>query len=308
MKKTKIKDRRWMIQTLSALATNAYIPGFFSKPLSIYTGQLKNACVPGLNCYSCPGAVGACPIGGLQAVAGGYKHDFSFYVIGTMMVFGLFLGRVICGFLCLFGFIQDLLYKIPTPKIKVPHKADRVLRYLKYLILILVILLPVVLITRTIQTPAATFKLSDPYFCKWLCPAGTLEGGIPLVSSDQHLQQTVGFLFYWKLSLLGIILLASVFIHRPFCKYLCPLGAFYGLFSKVSLWRMVLDQDKCINCGKCERACPMNVAVRKDINVPECIRCGRCKKVCPTSAIRTVYGFRERPAPAEPMPEGSQTA
>ena len=300
------KDRRWMVQTLAAVATNSYIPGFLSKPLSIYKGNLKNVCVPGLNCYSCPGAVGACPVGAMQAVAGGYKHDFSFYIVGILMAFGLFLGRAICGFLCLFGFVQDLLYKIPTPKIKVPKKLDRVLRYLKFAMLILVIVLPMVLVARSIpRKDAPPYELSDPYFCKYVCPAGTLEGGIPLITSDTGLQQRVGTLFYWKLSLLIFILLSSIFIHRPFCKYICPLGAFYGLFSKVSLWRMKLDRDKCIDCGKCEKACPMNVEVRKDINVPECIRCGNCKRVCPTGAIRTQYGFRDKKAVEEQTPDNA---
>lgn len=298
MKKKK-KDNRWLVQTLAALATNSYLPGFFGERITIYQGKLKNACVPGLNCYSCPSAIGSCPIGSLQAVAGGRKHDFSFYVVGTLILFGMLLGRAICGFLCLFGFIQDLLYKIPTPKIKVPHKVDKPLRYVKYLmLLVLVFILPVVITNA--------FGMGNPYFCKWVCPAGTLEGGVPLLASDETLRSNIGFLFYWKASLLVLILVASVFIRRPFCKYFCPLGAFYGLFSKISLWRMTLDKEKCIDCGRCEKACPMNVAVRKDINVPECIRCGNCKRVCPTDAIRTQYGFRDKKR-KEPAFQATQT-
>ncbi len=279
-------DKRWLIQSLAALATNSHLAGFFGEKISIYKGSLKSACVPRLNCYSCPGAVGSCPIGSLQAVIAGRKHNFSFYVLGTMAIFGMLLGRAICGFLCLFGFVQDLLYKIPTPKITVPQRADKGLRYLKYLVLaVLVIILPIALTNN--------FGMGAPTFCKWLCPAGTLEGGVPLVASDAGLRSRIGFLFYWKMAILVLVLLASVFIQRPFCKYLCPLGAFYGFFSKAGLWRMSLDQDKCVDCGLCEKKCPMNVAVRQDINVAECIRCGACKKACPTQAIRTTYGFRE---------------
>lgn len=295
MKKKHGKDRRWLIQTIASLASNSHFAGFLGGQNLLYKGELKKLCVPSLNCYTCPGAVGSCPIGSLQAVVGGKQHNFSFYVVGSLMLFGLLLGRAVCGFLCLFGFVQDLLYKIPVPKLKVPARLDKGLRYLKYLFLVgMVMLLPLLL--------KSIFGLSPPPFCSWLCPAGTLEAGLPMIALDQGLRGLIGFLFYWKLAILVLVLLASVFIHRPFCKYLCPLGAFYGLFAKVGLYRMKLDHDKCINCGRCERACPMDVAVRKDINVAECIRCGTCKRVCPTGAIRTTYGFRDRAPAQEEVP------
>lgn len=312
------KDRRWMVQTLAAVATNSYIPGFLSKPLSIYKGNLKNVCVPGLNCYSCPGAVGACPVGAMQAVAGGYKHDFSFYIVGILMAFGLFLGRAICGFLCLFGFVQDLLYKIPTPKIKVPKKLDRVLRYLKFAMLILVIVLPMVLVARSIpRKDAPPYELSDPYFCKYVCPAGTLEGGVPLVllsgggaqaaPSASPFQALPGFsqavsapvyqtgwLFNWKLFLLALTILLSVLIYRPFCKYVCPLGAIYGLLNPVALYRLNIDEAACIHCGKCRRACQMTLDPEKRQNEAECVRCGDCVNACPTGALSMGFTLKTK--------------
>ena len=82
----------------------------------IWQGPSKQVCVPGLNCYSCPGALGACPIGSLQSFMSGAVLRFPFYVLGLMILFGLILGRRICGWLCPFGLVQELLYKIPTPK------------------------------------------------------------------------------------------------------------------------------------------------------------------------------------------------
>lgn len=278
---------RPIIQLTAAIAQNANISGFFNG--SIYQGPLKNGCVPGLNCYSCPGAVGSCPIGSLQAVISGHKHNFAFYVVGLLVFFGMLLGRAVCGFLCLFGFIQDLLYKIPTPKIKVPEKADRVMRYFKYAVLaVLVIILPVVLTND--------FGIGSPYFCKLLCPAGTLEGGIPMVAANESLRSGLGFLFWWKIGILAFIILSSVFIYRPFCKYLCPLGAFYSFFSRLSLFRMNLDESRCTGCKKCEKACGMNVKVTQKINSAECIRCGDCKNACPTGAISYSFGFKSRSA------------
>jgi len=267
---------RLFVQLVSAALVNGYAVGFAKG--EIFTGGSKAVCVPVLNCYSCPGALGACPIGALQAVLGGNRHNFSFYVLGILMLFGVVLGRFICGFLCPFGLIQDLIHKIPTPKFNLPRKVDKPLRWLKYAVLgILVFFLPIFLTNR--------FGIAPPYFCKWICPAGTLGGALPLLLQNESLRAGLGFLFRWKLGLLIAVVLASLFISRPFCKYLCPLGAFYGLFNRFSFYQMKLDQKKCTQCRACESKCPMNVDILKNINSAECIRCGKCRAICPHSAI-----------------------
>jgi len=131
------------------------------------------------------------------------------------------------------------------------------------------------------------FNISSPYFCKYICPSGTLGAGLPLFLSNAGIRSAVGLLFSWKVLLLLIIVSMSVFLYRPFCKYLCPLGAFYGLFNKLSFYQMSIDKDKCIDCGKCERVCNMHIKVRKDQNNAECIRCNDCKNNCPTKAINS---------------------
>jgi polyferredoxin len=276
-------SKRHIIQTLATVITNANAKGFFEG--TIYKGNTKAVCVPGLNCYSCQGAVGACPIGSLQAVTGGGKYKFSYYIVGFLMLFGVMFGRLICGFLCPFGFIQDLLYKIPTPKLTVPRKVDKVLRYLKYLIL----LIPVILLSLFLTDQ---FGTAPPYFCQWICPVGTLEGGIPLVIQNESLRNMVGFLFDWKMFLLVLTIVSSILIYRPFCKYICPLGALYSLFNKFSFYQMNVDQNKCTGCKACERNCKMNVEIIKNINSPECIRCGECKTVCKQGAISS--GYRQK--------------
>ena len=268
--------KRRLIQLASALIYNAHLPGFVSG--KIYSGTGKGVCVPGLNCYSCPGALGSCPIGALQAVAGGGRHKISFYVLGTLMLFGTLLGRLICGLLCPFGFVQDILYKIPSPKINVPEKADKFLRYIKYaVLLIFVMILPAFAVNE--------FGIGEPWFCKYICPAGTLEGGLPLVLLNEKLRGLAGNLFSRKVGVMIFMLAGAVFIGRSFCRYFCPLGAFYSLFNKFSIYRMNVDEHKCISCGKCEKICPMAVKVTRDINCGECIRCGKCRAACPTDAI-----------------------
>lgn len=266
---------RLTIQLLAAAFFNGYAAGFLKG--KIFTGKTKLLCVPVLNCYACPGALGSCPIGAMQAVVGS-RHRFSFFVLGTLMLFGIIFGRLLCGFLCPFGLIQDLLYRIPLKKPQIPRKIDKPLRWLKYVILVIFVLL----------IPALTsnaFGNGEPGFCKYICPAGTLEGGVPLLLANENLRQAMGFLFSWKCGVLLAVLIGSVFVSRFFCRYLCPLGAFYALFHRFALHRMELRTEQCIGCGKCDAVCPMALDVRKELMNAECIHCGRCKAACPTNAI-----------------------
>lgn len=273
-----VKLTRRTVQWLVALFTNINLKGFFTG--KIYTGASKNICVPGLNCYSCPGAVGSCPIGALQAVLGHFKYKFSFYIFGFLMLIGTFLGRFACGYLCPFGLIQELIYKIKSIKFSVGRK----LIYLKYLILVVFVIALPLFYTNIVG-------LGDPAFCKYICPAGTLEAGIPLIITNEPLQEILGWLFAWKLLILAVFLVASVFYFRPFCKVICPLGAIYSLFNKVSIFRYSFEEEKCIDCGLCVSTCKMDVKPHLQVNDIECIRCHECVDVCPTKAITTQFKF-----------------
>ena len=273
---TKIKNffrkitpsKRKIVQLYTALLYNANIKGFFSG--KIYQGATKNLCVPGMNCYSCPGAIGSCPLGSLQKSL--YSTDTSMfkYVIGIIALFGLLLGRVVCGWLCPVGLGQELLYKIKTPKLK-KSKTTRVLSYLKYFILIgFVVIIPLM--------------YALPGFCEYICPAGTFEGGLGILgnSANEGNLAYLGPIFTWKFTVLVVIIVASIFIFRAFCRFLCPLGALYGLFSKIALLGVKLDKTKCTDCGLCIGVCKMDV---KKVGDHECIHCGECISVCPAKAI-----------------------
>lgn len=280
MAKKTSETRRHLVQAVWALLTNSYIAGFVSG--KIYKGKLKNLCVPGLNCYSCPGALGSCPIGSLQAVIGDRNFKFAFYVAGFLMFVGALIGRFVCGWLCPFGLIQDLLHKIPFPKKIKTFRGDKLLRKLKYVILaVFVILMPLFLVDVIGQ--------GSPYFCKLICPAGTLEGGIPLVLLNKSLRAAVGWLYAWKNVILGVTVFLSILIYRPFCKYVCPLGAIYSVFNPISVFKYRVDEGKCTHCGACSKICKMQIDPSKTPNNLECIRCGQCKKVCPTGALSSVF-------------------
>ena len=275
--------RGW-IQAGAVLFTNLHLPNFIKG--GIYQGKGKNVCVPGLNCYSCPAASGACPIGAFQAVAGSSKFRFSYYISGFLILLGVLLGRLICGFLCPFGWFQELLHRIPTRKLST--KKLRPLTYLKYVILlVMVVLLPAFAVNDV--------GMGDPFFCKYLCPQGVLEGALPLALVNSGIRAALGKLFTWKLCILLAVTALSILFYRPFCKWLCPLGAFYALFNKVSLLQMKVDANACISCGKCARACGMDVDVTKTPDHAECIRCGKCVLACPTGAVHFRYGFGDGP-------------
>lgn len=283
-RKLTFQSVRHIFQTVWAFITNSYVVGFVQG--KIYQGKLKNLCLPGLNCYSCPGALGSCPVGALQASIGERGNKISLYVSGFLIFIGALCGRYVCGWLCPFGLIQDLLNKIPMPLKIINFKGDKLLRKLKYIILaVFVILLPMFAVDVT--------GLGEPWFCKYICPAGTLEGGIPLVALNGALRSTVGFLYTWKVLILAVTVIASIIIYRPFCKYICPLGATYSLFNKVAVFRMQFDEEKCVGCNVCSKRCKMNINPCENPNSAECIRCRECIVSCPTGALKDRFSPKD---------------
>ena len=273
---------RWrgLVQACAALLTNLHLPNFLTGTL--YRGAGKTVCVPGLNCYSCPAATGACPIGAFQAVVGSSKFKFTYYITGFFILLGVLLGRFICGFLCPFGWFQDLLHKIPGKKLSTAKLKP--LRYLKYVILVVFVILLPAFVTNSLG-------MGDPFFCKYICPQGVLEGAIPLALANSGIRAALGHLFTFKFTILALFIILSILFYRPFCKWICPLGAIYSLFNKVSFLKIQVDHEKCVGCQKCSRVCKMDVNVVDTPNHPECIRCGECMKACPTDAICYHYGF-----------------
>ena len=267
-----LPTKRKIMQLYFAVLFNANLKGFITG--NIYQGSSKQFCAPGINCYSCPGAIGACPLGSLQ---GSFSADHStiWYVCGILALYGVMLGRTICGWLCPFGLVQELCYKVKTPKLK-KSPVTRVLSFFKYAVLVFfALIVPIMYALRDIPLPA---------FCKYICPAGTLEGGIGLLSNkvNESYFSMLGPLFTWKFALMVSILVGSVFIFRLFCRFICPLGAFYGFFNRFSFFGIQVDNSKCTHCGLCQGKCKMDIQSPGDA---ECISCGECIDVCPTKAI-----------------------
>lgn len=268
------RNRRTAVQAFFTLVHNANLKGFFTG--KIYRGELKSVCVPGLNCYSCPGALGACPLGSLQHSLTSGASGFPYYVLGLMVFFGALLGRAVCAFLCPMGLLQDLLDRVPLKKART-FRWDRPLRYLKYAVLAVFV----------IAIPLAV-RLS-PAFCSWICPSGTLAG-VMLALTEPSLIGRMGSVFMLKAAILLLLIVLSMKICRPFCRYICPLGAFYSLFNRVSLVRIGLDREACAHCGRCTEVCGMGADPSEDPDSAECIRCGACVHECPEGALRYRVG------------------
>ncbi len=349
----------------------------------IPTFSQKYLCAPGMNCHGCPWAVGACPIGVMAF--GSAVHAIPVYAISFTLMLTVMLGRLTCAFLCPFGLLQDILYKIPFLKLKLP----RALRYGKYLaLLLLVFLLPFwlgfdqsgylrvdkpeikkavnedgetgevdgqldVFVTVTnlgpkpvakpqfdlayvgsdkkelwsarkefpaltvapgekqtttkiripnrlqegdlhVTSPQSEVEQTSPYqlyYCR-LCPVGTLEATLPAYASGDSVG-AYGFAgsHALRLVILGFFLLLMLMISRPFCRTFCPAGAIYGLFAKLSLARIELDPGACIECGACDKVCPVDLNVSKEVGGAECIACGDCINACPKRGIRRHFGL-----------------
>ena len=270
---------RRLAQLYAALLYNANLKGFVEG--RIFVGDSKALCVPGFNCYSCPGAIGACPLGALQNALNGSGHTAPWYMLGILCLYGVILGRTVCGWFCPLGLIQELLHKIPTPKVR-KNGVTRALSYLKYVILIVfAVAIPIWYGVRHGKTL--------PGFCKYICPAGTLEGGIGLLSHPANATSfyQLKILFTRKFVIMLAVGLGCVFVYRAFCRFLCPLGAIYGLFNRFAIAGVKVNRDRCNGCGACVRHCRMDV---RGVGDHECISCGQCIGHCAQGAIAMKCG------------------
>ena len=286
-RQTRRPTTRRLVQLYAALLHNAYLKGFIDG--EIYQGNAKYVCAPGFNCYSCPGAVASCPLGALQNALGSAGHRAGWYVLGILLLFGVILGRTVCGWLCPLGLIQELLHKVPTPKIR-KSGITRTLSWLKYVLLaVFVIIVPL--------WYGLKFDLPMPAFCKYICPAGTFEGAVGHLVNPARADYygMLGILFTRKWVIMLVIGLACVFCYRSFCRFICPLGAVYGLFSRFAVTGVRVDESRCSGCGACVRYCGMDV---RRVGDHECIHCGKCMDVCARGAISLRAGRINLKAPA----------
>lgn len=281
-----MRSNRKIFQIGSTLFHNGYF-GFLSTS-QIYNGFLKYLCAPGLNCHSCPSSLFSCPLGmiqnltiSLRALPLSFLIGPFFYLLSFFLFFGLILGRFICGWLCPFGFFQELFYKIPFYKKSFNLKGQNFFKL--GITIIFVFLLPILILSET--------GYGILWFCKFLCPAGTIEAGYFNLFLQPFLVQNIGFTFYFKTFIFLIIFIFCIVNFRFFCKALCPLGLIYGYFNHISLVKIVLEERNCPSCKICKKVCPMGLSLPEKVDSIDCIRCLICVKVCPSKALKLKISF-----------------
>lgn len=280
---------RFVVQLASLVLANSYL-----------LRAAKGFCYPVLNCWACPGANFACPIGALQnavadagLVAGGptgwirpILASFPLFVLGTLVLFSSLFGRMMCGWLCPFGWLQELVGRLTPRKWRMPVAAT----YLRFVILAgLVLVIP--------------FLSGEPWFCK-LCPQGALEGGLLQPIVQPSLRSLMHSWWWLKQAILAATVLAMLAWRRPFCKAVCPLGAIFSLFVRHSAWALRYDASRCVHCMWCVRHCPQGIDPRCELGSHNCVGCLECSK-CPYGAIHSVPRWRPSACCAHP-PERSE--
>ena len=285
--------------------------GFLVLSNSWFTQNVTKAIpCPGLNCYACPLAILSCPIGSLQHFAG--VKQIPYYLLGVLGLIGALGGRVACGWFCPFGWLQEQIHRIPVRK-----WAMRPRKRAAWWILLIVSLVYAAGVWGILALESSNLVLGvylvagfvlyawlgasrifglvglsllmpfftvEPWFSK-LCPAGMLEGGIPVTLLDADLRALIGPFYWFKLAILVFFLTWMAVTRRPFCRWICPLGAIWSPFNRCSTLQIRVDQEACIRCNRCQKVCPTEIRIYEDETDVACVRCMQCIDECPVSCI-----------------------
>ena len=253
---------------------------FFSANLGAF-GLKTGFCYPFFYCHSCPASTSACPLKAIENSVYNVKDNgiawkLLFYPILILGFFGALTGRAICGWACPIGLLQRgtgriarKLKKYPVVRKLGQHKIEPRLRYIKYFVFIILVVITSALIG---------FMFTD------ICPIGFLTGTIPtlILYPGKFMPNP----FFWVALVIFIMFLVLIFtVERGWCRYFCPIGALLAPFNKISILHISVDTEKCVHCNACSEVCPMGIDVPNMKRDPECILCGKCINVCPKSCI-----------------------
>jgi ferredoxin-type protein NapH len=263
---------RWRIARWRIWVQGAFLLAWLD-PLRL---RLHTACAPVFHCYSCPLATFACPIGVLANFSA--LHALPMIAVGTLMVTGALFGTLICGWVCPFGLLQDLLARIPTPKFAIPSWMG----FCRYAVLLGLVL----------AIPYFYGEQHPLFFCR-LCPAGAVEGAVPNTISTFG-SEKIDWPSATKLTILGLFLGTALFTWRPWCTLFCPLGAIYGLFNRISFFFVRYQPEACTDCNLCQKLCHYRGRSERRAPVGRCIRCLDCH-CCQALSIGTVFGEEGQP-------------
>lgn len=231
-----------------------------------------------------------CPFGGVVSVyqlitTGTFVrkiHSASFILMWIVFALTLFFGPVFCGWVCPLGSIQEWFGKLGRKIFKrrfnrlIPYKVDRILRYLRYVVLGMIVYM-------TAATGTLMFANIDPYFALFnFWTSEVAIGGVIILIA---------------------VLILSLLVERPFCKYACPYGALLGVFNLFRIFKVRRNPSTCIDCKACDRSCPMNIPVSTSgaVRNHQCITCLKCtsEQACPVDKTVELTTIRLEKAPQE---------
>lgn len=233
----------------------AAILGFFLKKRAVrWIVMLGSLALLGFLQMGCPSPIGA--IQNILVTPMEFSKTLPFWIkVAVVLIPAFFLGPVFCGWVCPKGVIQELLYRRELG-IQIPDKLDNSLRKIPYVVLAALIAVPVLFHVKVFTGAVSPFKVIFNLM------------GPPLA-----------------LAFLIVVLISSLFIYRPFCKYACPVGALLNLASRIGIFRIKPGED-CTGCGICVRQCGMNALKSSQkgekpiLDKYRCIACGECRECC----------------------------
>jgi NapH/MauN family ferredoxin-type protein len=220
-----------------------------------------------------------CPFGGIETLTRFLSQGLyipktgitNILLLIVVLISTILAGPVFCGWICPLGSIQDwtrtLAKKLKIKKIRIPEKLDFIFSFARYLVLFLII-------RATYLSFNLVFLKADPYYALMHFYTGEVA---PVA-----------------LGVLAVTLVTSLFIERPWCRYLCPLGAILGPLGKISILKVKKPSQKCISCGACSRSCPVGLdpSSKESVTSSRCIRCGLCEPACPPKLKTSKSTFR----------------
>lgn len=226
-----------------------------------------------------------CPFGGLESiytylVTGNMVPRVmlsSFIILGALIATAILFRKAFCGYICPFGTIQEyigkLRKKLGVKEVKVPQKIDGYLRYLKYAVLAWIII-------GSAYFGTLVFRNYDPFITFFHFGKGLFWG-------IEEADLTVPIIAF---AITIAVLLASLFIERFWCKYLCPLGGSLTFLARFSVFNIRRNQDTCTDCKACDKVCPTNVIVSTadKVTSAECISCMKCVNSCAYNSLEIV--------------------